>query len=416
MPCIETSDRPLVFKARKGSFAAEESAASERGDDKEEAGRIRIRVEVRALEGMQKEAIVYQVNPSGSAWRLVSDEGPYLNGTDLAPFPLAFFTAGLQFCFMTQLLRHAKERNVELKSLAVSQDNRYTMTGSILRGDMTGGAMPVDVRVKIDSDAPKEVIAKLIRMAEESSPGHALMRDVLANAFSLNLNGRDLPVTNVRQSEASDVIDPLPAFEAIEPDEESSFLPEIITKISTAEKVYGVEGGVASSLQPEQKRTLHIRGEARVIKGMLMETVIKLFSPLGSNFRFLSDSAVIDGGRDTAPPALAYLSAGIGFCYMTQLGRYSHITKQKIKSARIVQNNLFTAKISGQAPAAKAAPVNTHVFVEADEPDDEAKKLVSMSEQTCFLHAAMRDSYPSNISAELNDDALPLSDNAEQAG
>ena len=392
----KTSLEPLVFKVRQSSSSPSAPEAHEK---------IGLRVEVRALEGMQKEAMVSQLGSPGSAWRLVSDEGPYLNGTDLAPFPLAFFTAGLQFCFMSQLLRLAKAQGIEIGSLEVTQDNWYTMTGSALRGDMTGGAKPADVSVKIGSPAPKDVIAKLVCMAEECSPSHAVMRDILANAFSLTLNGRQLPVTDVKQSQAGEIQDPKSRLESIEPDSEAGFLPEIITKVATAEKVYGVEGGVASSLQPEQKRTLHVRGEARVLDGFLMETVIQLFSPLGSSFRFLSDSSSEEGGKESAPPALAYLSAGVGFCYMTQLGRYAHITKQNIKSLRIVQDNIF--KVKGSATA---EPVDTHVFVEADEPDEAARKLVRMGEQTCFLHAAMRGSYRSNLRAELNGEELPLPD------
>ena len=41
------------------------------------------------LSGFQKEALVLSAR-TGRAWRLVSDEGPYLNGHDAAPCPLAF--------------------------------------------------------------------------------------------------------------------------------------------------------------------------------------------------------------------------------------------------------------------------------------------------------------------------------------
>ena len=56
--------------------------------------RHRVRVWARSLSGMQKEAIVgssYPTHP-GTLWRLASDEGPYLDGFDAAPCPLAFMT------------------------------------------------------------------------------------------------------------------------------------------------------------------------------------------------------------------------------------------------------------------------------------------------------------------------------------
>ncbi|HAK54872.1 MAG TPA: hypothetical protein DCP38_05225, partial [Acidobacteria bacterium] len=110
---------------------------------------------------------------------------------------------------------------------------------------------------------------------------------------------------------------------------------------------------------------------------------------------------------DTAPPPLAYLSAGIGFCYMTQLGRYAHITKQKVRSTRIVQVNHYTQPGTDEA-AAGVAPVDTHVYFDADESDDVARKSVQMGEQTCFLHASMSAAHPTAITASLNGEKIAV--------
>ncbi|MEM8540983.1 MAG: OsmC family peroxiredoxin, partial [Pseudomonadota bacterium] len=48
-----------------------------------------LRTWVRSLSGFQKEALIRSAK-TGETWRLVSDEGPYLNGYDAAPCPLAF--------------------------------------------------------------------------------------------------------------------------------------------------------------------------------------------------------------------------------------------------------------------------------------------------------------------------------------
>ncbi|MFV1963712.1 MAG: OsmC family peroxiredoxin, partial [Acidimicrobiia bacterium] len=89
MTSIESSGRPLVFRVENSHDELPGGAGSTM------PGTF-LRTVVRALVGMQKEAAV-TIEPDGSVWRLVSDEGPYLNGTDLAPFPLAFFAAGMQF-------------------------------------------------------------------------------------------------------------------------------------------------------------------------------------------------------------------------------------------------------------------------------------------------------------------------------
>jgi hypothetical protein len=53
---------------------------------------------------------------------------------------------------------------------------------------------------------------------------------------------------------------------------------------------------------------------------------------------------------------------------------------------------------------ASAEPVDTQVYVDMDESGEAAQKLVSMSERTCFLHAAMRNSRPTHIQSEINRD------------
>lgn len=65
---IESSPHPLVFKVEAGERTVRHAGSR--------AGCISLRTSARALEGMQKEAIVE--NPStGSAWRMVCDEGPF---------------------------------------------------------------------------------------------------------------------------------------------------------------------------------------------------------------------------------------------------------------------------------------------------------------------------------------------------
>jgi len=383
VPSIESLGTPLAFKV---------SGPSEKPADAGAAGELRIRSEVRALEGMQKEALVHH-GPTGTVWRMVSDEGPYLEGTDLAPFPLAFYTAGVVFSFMTETLRHAAELDVEVESLALTSDHYYTMRGSALRGDMIGGAMPIEIAIKLGIDATEEKVARILELAQASSPAEAYMRQSLQNTFSLTANERALALQDLQPS-ARRAEGPPPSFDGVEP-LAGEFLDHIITKLATAEVVHGVAGGAGSSLQAVQNRNLHVRGEAKLLTDTLKEIRVHLFQPIGSSFRFLSE----DGGGGQAPPALAYLSAGIGFCYMTQLGRYAHITRKKLKSYRIVQDNVFRrgGLASGEVRPAAAEPVDTSVFLVLDEPDEVAQKMVCMGEQTCFLHAAMRGAHPSRV-------------------
>ena len=383
-PSIQSIGHPIVYKAK---LPADAQVTLSTAPDT-----VAVLAEMRALEGMQKEAIIHY---GDTVWRMVSDEGPYLNGTDLAPFPLAFYTAGMAFSFMTELLRHAKAEEVEIRSIKTIQDNFYTMEGSALRGDMIGGAKPVEISADIDTDAPEALISKIMMRAEATSPAQAYMRDALTNTFSLCLNGKRLDVKRVAASPGALHDDPAPKFDQISP--QADDLPEIVTKLEAAQQVFGVEGGAGSSLQSEQKRTLHVRGITTLREDGMKEAHVQLFKPIGSTFRFLCDDAADEGGLERAPAPLAYLTAGVGFCYMTQLGRYAHIMKQELEAYRMVQQNIY--KLAGPNSPATNEPVDTHVYINFGEPDEAAQQLVNMGEQTCFLHAAMRASVPSIIRA-----------------
>ncbi len=385
LPSIESLATPLAFKV---------GHPSQGPADAERLGEIQVRSEFRALEGMQKEALVHH-GPSATLWRMVSDEGPYLKGTDLAPFPLAFYTAGIVFSFMTEMLRHAAERDVKIASLALTSDHYYTMQGSALRGDMIGGAKPIEMTVDAETDAPEQEVRELVEAALASSPAEAYMRQPLENTFSLTANGRALDLPSLRQSSSRRAERLGTDFDQIEPLESGS-PEEIIAKLTAAEVVHGVDGGAGSSLKPVQDRTLHVRGEARVLSETLKEIRVRLLRPIGSSFRFLGE----DGGSQQAPPALAYLSAGVGFCYMTQLGRYAQITKKAPRSYGIVQENVFhsgATRSSGESVPATAEAVDTGVVLEIDQPDEIAQKMVFMGERTCFLHAAMRGAHPTRV-------------------
>ncbi|MDX1437694.1 MAG: OsmC family protein [Anaerolineales bacterium] len=388
MDSIESLGQPLAYKVSDEGFVPE--APGQEGMEQS------VRLEARALEGMQKEALVFD-GSTGSVWRMVSDEGPYLNGKDMAPFPLAFYSAGMASSFLAELIRHAQARGVALTNLSIVQDSYYTMEGSAIRGDMTGGAIPAEIVVNCDSGASQEEVEEVVQLARASSPAQSYMHDVLRNTFSLASNGNILDVEQLTPSAAGLQEDPEGHFAEVKSQPPDTFFPDIIVKLSSAETVFGVEGGAGSSLHSEQKRTLHVRAIAAVREDGLYEIKIQLFKPIGSTFRFISD---VRGGL--APPPLAYLSAGVGFCYMTQLGRYATIVKQELKSYRIVQENRFEVRGSyeGGTATAAARPVDTQLFVTMEGSDEEARRLLQMGEQTCFLHAAMRSSNQTKLNVQ----------------
>ncbi|MBI5769584.1 MAG: OsmC family protein [Verrucomicrobia bacterium] len=347
------------------------------------------RVAVQALAGMQKEALVS--GGAGGDWRLLCDEGPYLNGTDLAPFPLGFFSAGQIISLGSSVLEAARPRGLALRSLALRQADRYTMQGSFLRGDAVGGALPPELTVALETSANPADVTAVLRAAVAECPALRLLREAMTGVFTLAHNGRRIPLAPDSGSPADDPADEL---KSISPAPEQA-RPDLITKQTAAAAVSGVPGGAGSSLHAVQNRTLLIQGEARPLDEHLFQADIGLAQPIGSSFRFLGAAR---DGTGIAPDSLDYLAAGIAFCFMTQLGRYAQIKKLPLHSYRLVQVSRLTPSPS----------ISTHVFLESDTDDAAAADLVRTGERTCFLHAALRSNLEPAVRAELNGAPLPL--------
>ena len=134
-----------------------------------------IRVCVRNLAGMQKEALVVSAR-TGAMWRLASDEGAYLAGLDEAPCPLSFFSTGMVSSYLNEILALASQRGIALDHIRLVLDNYYTMRGSVLKGTMVGGVRNIHLTAQIASAASREMLAALVIDATTASPLNGLMR------------------------------------------------------------------------------------------------------------------------------------------------------------------------------------------------------------------------------------------------
>jgi hypothetical protein len=110
--------------------------------------------------------------------------------------------------------------------------------------------------------------------------------------------------------------------------------------------------------------------------------------PGASHFRLVSD----EGAVGAAPCGLTLLSAGIAFCYMTQLSRYIENMKMNIHGVRLVQLSPYVAGTN-----AAAEPVDTHLFLNGEAPEETHLQLLTIAARTCYLHAASRTATEPNL-------------------
>ena len=182
MASIEEIGYSLVFQADPGIGTLQPASTSG-----EQLAQLRTRT--RALEGMQKEAIV-EYGPTGKIWRMVCDEGPWLNGTDLAPFPLAFFASGMAASFMSEIQAEARDRGIQLDELELVQDNFFTMEGSAIRGTMAAGVDPLKLRIWAQGDTSEAELYDIAEVAiTERAPAAVALSETLQSRFSIRANG-----------------------------------------------------------------------------------------------------------------------------------------------------------------------------------------------------------------------------------
>jgi uncharacterized OsmC-like protein len=368
---LAESGLPLVYRIEAG--AAQIPAVPDTdGFD------VSSRAAVRTLTVMQKEAVVVR-SGSSVAWRLSSDEGPYLHGHDYSPAPLAHMTTGLAADLMLSIERALDASGIPANSLRVELDTRFTMEGSLPRGTMVGGAMAPEITVHLDHD-DRSAVTGCVLTGVLASATAGLVGQPLQSLFSLTSHGAQIPVGRVAAlEEPPPKADPAPVSPPVgaDPDE------PIIVKTAEVEE-QPPDAGVG--LQKEQRRELHLQAAVSRRSDGIAVIETRVHRPNGSTFRFLSD----EQGR--APDAITYISAGIGFCFMTQIGRYAKIVNESLGDYHIVQDTRFSLGDAKADPpfGGRADAPRTHVYLAPDRDDDFARKALDMSEQTCFIHAMCR--------------------------
>jgi uncharacterized OsmC-like protein len=363
---IDMHDDPLAFRFKAGGRTPLLTG-----------GRDIIKVEARQLAGHQKEAVVAE-GVAGGGWRLTSDEGRHLKGSDLAPFPLGFFNAGMQADLYGRIRRMAMERGVPLDGVTIRAVNHYWLTGSFIHGTGEGHADAPEIEVQVESAAPSAQIETLVAAAMDASPAIAFLRAPLSgNTFALYVNGRRRAVAGVANSTAGDTADPYQAYSRAPRPLDSNARRDLIVKTGRVEQGEPQPAGPTVT----NKLIRNIFGEGRSVGGGVFEVDTWLGLPGMSHFRLTAD----ESGEAAAPCGLALLSAGIAFCYMTQLSRYIENMKMKISGVRLVQSNPYVA-----GPKAAVEPIDTHLFLNGEAPEETHLQLLTIAARTCYLHAAAK--------------------------
>ena len=376
---LEETDRPICYRVENAGATPPEPT---------DGAKARYRTSLRSLGGMQKEAVVSAAG-SDVVWRLASDEGDYLDGADEAPPPLGYMLAGMASAYAAGTLEAAEANDVAIADLTVVLDNYYSMDGSALAGTMTASAEPPELRVEVEADADEPTVEALVASAVDASPVTGVLRERLPSGFSLTVNGEAVSPDGVAALDEPGPGDPSDRFEDLGPadaDGDASLVRhtgEVTEPLAEADDRYTERGD--STLADEHDRVVHLRGICTPAPDGTLSVRQKTYSPRASMFDFVADP-----GGTAAPDPLAYVSAGIGFCFMTQMGRYASVVGEELPGYRVVQDTGFAPGDPEDGSVGRATPVESHVYLETPAGADFGREVLDMSEQSCYLHALYR--------------------------
>jgi uncharacterized OsmC-like protein len=354
---------------------------------------------------LQKETIGYEGDLNSNSWRLTSDEGKHLNGTDLAPFPLGFFNASIHGDIVGRIFKTALKENLSIDEIKCEVKNSYYLTGSFVKGDGEGHAEPTQINLDIKSSEDKSKIKEIVNKCSKLSPVLTALRTPLKNTFSLIANGRKKNLSNLNESSLNNPEDPYNYYKKQpSPNKTEKFSDRMIVKTGQVsegkvEPVDGYNVSKSSNNAPENSnfnkiiRTIVGRSTTKASDNIIeVDTVLGL--PGMTHFVISMD---IDGV--SAPSPVNIMGAAISFCFLTQTHRYIHHQKFNIEGLRMSQYATFKENSDGSI---EMLPLDTHLFVNGAANDEQNEKLIDMSEKTCYLHATLSNALEPNININFN--------------
>jgi uncharacterized OsmC-like protein len=382
---LEDLGLPLIHATEGLEAAGLEPAPDRHGQS--------IRAWVRSLNGIQKEGVTLS-GLTGRAWRFASDEGAHLGGQDAAPNPLSYVSVGMAASFMTELRALAGVRGITLEKPVLTLENFYYRDGSFPKGTMISGALPPEVSLECQGDADPDELHRLLMDAVAAAPVNGLVRDEKISLFTLTHNGTQIAPTEVAELPGEALADPGDPIATLSPVSAGSLAEPLAERTLSEEEM---SRRIAANPPPAPvldgtKKLLHLRTTCSVRPDGTYDCLREQYAQSSSSWRFIVDDRPAHASA-TAPDAMSYFAIGVAFCFMTQIGRYSHMAKLPLDGYRVVQDMHFT--VGGASGATgqggTADPVETHVFMDSDGDDDTAQGIVGVAERTCFLHALCRD-------------------------
>jgi len=122
-------------------------------------------------------------------YRLDADEPELLLGTDQGANPVEYVLTALAGCLTTSLVYHAAARGITVRAVESELEGELDLRGFLgLSDQVRNGYQRIDVKFRVDADAPQATIDELILLAQQRSP----VFDIVSNPVKVRVTGEPM--------------------------------------------------------------------------------------------------------------------------------------------------------------------------------------------------------------------------------
>lgn len=98
---------------------------------------------------------------------LSSDEAKEYGGEGESPSPLAYFGLAAGWCVLSQLMRYARARRIEILDATCDVELDWELSGSVIRGDVQARCLSVRYSMYVESPDDDEAVRAVVQLARQ---------------------------------------------------------------------------------------------------------------------------------------------------------------------------------------------------------------------------------------------------------
>ncbi|MFQ5659432.1 MAG: OsmC-related (seleno)protein [Gammaproteobacteria bacterium] len=185
----------LVYKIDHNVAVEKISLAPFKKGTKNEPTRFEIYLHAERKDGMISRAEVGTNSPTWGSFSIISDEGKAIGGTDTAPAPLDYFTAGVGFCFLSHIAMYSRAVKLKIDKADLELRMKFSVINNpdkIEENGLQGKNEGLEFHLMVKSEEPEEKIRTMFDECIRACLAIQSLTNPVPLNSHLHLNGIEL--------------------------------------------------------------------------------------------------------------------------------------------------------------------------------------------------------------------------------